>query len=254
MTSLAVPTDTLDLPRRDILGVPVVAVDGKRAREVILRAAREGRHARYAFLNAHGANTAVDDPRFRDVLRGFTVLPDGAGVDMASRWLHGRPFPENLNGTDFVPFLLREAPPLSVGLWGAEPGVADEAAAAWKRSHSQHDYAVLAHGFVAEAERDAVLEALTRRRVDLLLVAMGNPTQEFFIQRHVDARHAGIVMGVGALFDFTAGRKPRAPEALRRVRLEWVFRLALEPRRMFRRYVVGNPMFLARVARSGRRG
>ena len=240
---------------RNILGVPVMALDGAAARALVAAVIATGSHERFAFLNAHGANVAHEDPAFREVLAGFTVLPDGAGVDIASRWLYGQAFPENLNGTDFVPTMLgRTDERWTVGLWGAEAGVADDAARAWTGAFPNHDFRTIAHGFVADAERVSALKGLEDEPVDILLVAMGNPRQEFFIAEHIRPAHARVVMGVGALLDFAAGRVPRAPEALRRMRGEWVYRLALEPRRMWRRYVVGNPRFLLRVRQQVRRG
>jgi exopolysaccharide biosynthesis WecB/TagA/CpsF family protein len=76
---------------------------------------------------------------------------------------------------------------------------------------------------------------------------MGNPKQEFWIADRLSGRHGALAIGVGALFDFLAGEVKRAPEALRRLRLEWAWRLMLEPQRLFRRYVLGNPLFLLRV-------
>ena len=239
---------------RNILGVNVWAADGTLAFERIRSAITEGRHERYAFLNAHGANLAHEDASFRQLLADFVVLPDGAGVDIASLWLHGRVFPANLNGTDLVPqFLRATARPIRVGLWGAAPGVAERAAQNWRTLFPQHRFDAIAHGFLGSADRDHHLDALTREPVDLLLVAMGNPRQERFIVEHLNERHARVVMGVGALLDFAAGRVPRAPSVLRRLRLEWIWRLGLEPRRMWRRYVLGNPLFLLRVSRQAKR-
>src|SRR6185295_17459653 len=84
---------------------------------------------------------------------------------------------------------------------------------------------------------------------DLLLVAMGNPAQEFWIERHLAATGCRLGIAVGALFDFLAERVSRAPMGLRRLRLEWLYRLALEPGRLWRRYLIGNPLFLARLTR-----
>ena len=233
---------------RSILGVPVVAMDGAAAFAMVREAVATRTHRRFAFLNAHGANLAHGDPTFRKTLRGFTVLPDGAGVDIASKWLYGAPFPANLNGTDFVPALLnRQREGWTVGLLGAAPGVAEVAAANWAAAFPQHEFRIVSDGFLDAAKRDRVLSGLVDAPVDLLLVAMGNPQQEMFIAQHVDARHATVVMGVGALLDFAAGRVVRAPKPLRRARIEWTFRLLQEPRRLWRRYVIGNPLFLGRV-------
>jgi exopolysaccharide biosynthesis WecB/TagA/CpsF family protein len=82
-----------------------------------------------------------------------------------------------------------------------------------------------------------------------LMVAMGNPLQERWIARHLTATGARLGVGVGAFFDFSAGVVPRAPAWMNRAGVEWAYRLAQEPRRMWRRYLIGNPLFLARVLR-----
>jgi UDP-N-acetyl-D-mannosaminuronic acid transferase (WecB/TagA/CpsF family) len=81
----------------------------------------------------------------------------------------------------------------------------------------------------------------------VLLVAMGNPKQELFIKDHLAATGCALGIGVGALFDFLAGDVPRAPLSVQHWRLEWVYRLLQEPRRLARRYLVGNPLFLMRI-------
>ena len=235
---------------RDILGVPVLAIDGSDAAAGIVETIANGGHARYAFLNAHSANLASADRDYRVLLQEFAVLPDGAGVDIASLWLYGEPFPENLNGTDFVPSLLgTRGRSWTVGLWGAAPGVAHAAADAWNRTFGHHSFHAVTHGFADERRCGKALERLAACPVDVLLVAMGNPRQERFIAEQIDARHARVVMGVGALFDFASGRIRRAPELARNLRAEWAFRLMLEPTRLSRRYLVGNPLFLARTLR-----
>src|SRR5439155_10617153 len=95
----------------------------------------------------------------------------------------------------------------------------------------------------------AAVAAVNAARPDLLLVALSNPLQERWLARHTPALDVKVAMGVGALFDFMSGSVPRAPRLLRTLRLEWLFRLLLEPRRMFRRYVIGIPLFLWRALR-----
>jgi exopolysaccharide biosynthesis WecB/TagA/CpsF family protein len=81
------------------------------------------------------------------------------------------------------------------------------------------------------------------------MVAMGNPLQERWLADNLDAAGAWLGVGVGAFFDFASERVPRSPAWMRKLGIEWVFRLLIEPRRMFRRYVVGNPRFLWRAAK-----
>ena len=87
------------------------------------------------------------------------------------------------------------------------------------------------------------------RSADVLLVAMGNPKQELFIQEHLAATGCILGIGVGALFDFLAGNVPRATARVQRWRLEWLYRLVQEPRRLAGRYLVGIPVFLTRILR-----
>jgi N-acetylglucosaminyldiphosphoundecaprenol N-acetyl-beta-D-mannosaminyltransferase len=102
-------------------------------------------------------------------------------------------------------------------------------------------------GYFPAAQTDAVLQALRESQAQLVFVAMGVPRQEQFIHQHGDALGATVRLGVGALFDFYSGAVPRAPRMLRRLGMEWLFRFLIEPRRLFARYVLGNPQFLARV-------
>jgi exopolysaccharide biosynthesis WecB/TagA/CpsF family protein len=236
--------------RRDIAGVPVAAMTRDEALALIEHAFDGGRHLHLAYCNANLVNIAARDAALRERLAGFLILPDGIGVDIASRLLYGAPFPANLNGTDFTPTILAARKQrLRVMLLGGRPGVAERAAARLRTDYPQHRFSVLSHGFFGPDEEAALLARLAHERPDLLLVAFGNPRQEQWIADHIDARHCAVAAGIGALFDFLAGEVARAPETFRVLRIEWTYRLWLEPRRLWRRYVVGNPAFLLRVLR-----
>jgi exopolysaccharide biosynthesis WecB/TagA/CpsF family protein len=237
-------------PRWRLGSVEIAALTRQEAIARLLDAMTRDEPLKVAFANAHLVNVAAADAAFSRVLRGFLVLPDGIGVDLGARLIAGRPFPANLNGTDLMPALLAAASrPLRVALIGGKPGVAERAAERLGALFPQHAVTALGHGFLDPAGEEAMLAMLEAQRPDLLLVAMGNPLQERWIARHVSGRHARVAVGVGALFDFLAGEVPRAPAIVRRLRLEWLFRLAIEPRRLWRRYVLGNPLFLWRVLR-----
>ncbi len=235
---------------RDIGGVAIAVLDRAEALRVVGEAMTDGRHLKLAFCNAHLVNLVAQDEGLRRRLAGFLVLADGIGVDIGARLLHGAPFPANLNGTDFTPALLAaQARPLRVALFGGRPAVADKAAAWLALEFPRHRFDVAGHGFLGETEKAAMLERLAADPPDLLLVALGNPLQETFICEQIDARHAHVAAGIGALFDFLAGEVARAPETVRALRLEWAYRLWLEPGRLWRRYVLGNPVFLLRMLR-----
>ncbi len=205
-------------------------------------------HTKIAFCNAHTANLAYGDNPFQKALSQFTILADGIGVDLAARILHGQSFAANLNGTDFIPRLINQFErPISIAMIGSEPGVALRARDSLQMANPHHAFPFVLHGFATRDETEAFLTGLEKNPVDMLLVAMGNPRQELFIAKDIAAKHATLAIGVGALFDFIAGEVPRAPVWVRNLRLEWLFRLMQEPRRLFQRYVLGNPLFLWRV-------
>jgi exopolysaccharide biosynthesis WecB/TagA/CpsF family protein len=204
-----------------------------------------------AVENAHGLNLAYSDPSFRAVLRrAELVLNDGKGVMLAAL-LNGRPFPADLNGNFFTPRLLARA--ASRGwptyLLGADPGVAERAARRLQASLPQLTIAGVRHGFVAPDEEAEVCEKIRASGAGLLLVGMGNPLQERWLDRNLARSGARLGLGVGAFFDFQAGKVPRAPGWMNRLGIEWVHRLAQEPGRLWRRYLFGNPLFIYRVVR-----
>ncbi|MFC6152579.1 WecB/TagA/CpsF family glycosyltransferase [Nocardioides yefusunii] len=243
----------------NVHGVNVVAGDAGRTARWLLEGltldeqGRWRRRRRVAFLNAGSANLAAADPFYRRLLSSFVVLNDGIGLDIAARWSHGRTFPANLNGTDFVPYLLgRSDRSLRIHLVGGRPGVAEAAARVLAERFPRHEIVGAQHGYFTGRETDEVVARVAESRADVLLVAMGNPVQERFVAAYFDDLDVGLAIGVGALLDFLSGRVSRAPHWMRRMRVEWVWRLAQEPRRLWSRYLVGNVVFLARTIRAPR--
>jgi exopolysaccharide biosynthesis WecB/TagA/CpsF family protein len=202
------------------------------------------------FMNAHCVNVASKDAVYGWALgKADRLLPDGIGMRIAAR-VGGERLVENLNGTDlFVP-LVRDAAARgrSIFFFGAAAGVAEAAAAKAVELAPGLDVAGCRDGYFSPAEEDGIIAAINASGADIVLVALGVPRQEIWIARNRHRLNAGLVMGVGAQFDFWSGRVRRAPAIVRRLSCEWMWRLALEPRRLARRYLVGNPQFLARLA------
>jgi exopolysaccharide biosynthesis WecB/TagA/CpsF family protein len=202
-------------------------------------------------VNAHTLNLAWADTAFHSVLRRASlVLNDGVGLSLAAR-AKGERFAHNFNGTDLFPAVFRHRTelglPLRVFLYGARPGRAvEEHARVIAAAYPEVVVVGTLDGHAPRAEEE-IVAAVNAARPDLLLVALGNPLQEVWIDRALPRLEVGVVSGVGALLDFLSGAVPRAPAWVRAVRAEWAYRLAREPRRLFARYVVGNPLFLARV-------
>lgn len=235
---------------RRILGIRVASLKRDEAMSLLSAHLASRIFTKVSFLNAHNANIACSDKAFAAALEDFLVLADGIGVDIASRWLYGLPFPDNLNGTDFVPALLKATDkPLTVALLGAKQASVDLAAGRLADIAPQHRYVVIHDGYFSADEEPEIVGQIGELRPDILLVAMGVPRQELWIERNLKPEHCTLPIAVGALLDFLSGSTPRAPMWMRRLRLEWLFRLVLEPGRLWRRYIVGNPLFLYRVLR-----
>lgn len=235
----------------DILGVDVQVWERRRAVEWLDAEFGANRPTCVAFANTNLLNLAATKPGLRSILKTFTVFNDGVGTDIAAFVLYGRSFPCNMNGTDFVPFYLENtAHAHRIFLVGARPDVARRAAQVLQdRFKPRHEIVGWADGFSDAGDREELLRRIAASGAGLLLVGMGNPKQEVWLADAMAESGCKLAFGVGALLDFTAGAIPRAPLILRRLRLEWAHRLGHEPRRLFKRYVLETPVFLARVLR-----
>jgi N-acetylglucosaminyldiphosphoundecaprenol N-acetyl-beta-D-mannosaminyltransferase len=201
------------------------------------------------FVNAHCVNVAARDKNYYDVLRASDVLyADGSGMRMTAR-MTSMSFRDNVNGTDLFPCLcyLAAQRNIGIGLLGAKPGVAKEAADKLRHQFPGLSIPFVHDGYFEGKDIGRILENIKTAGIGILLVAMGVPKQELFIHRFRQQLDVPVAMGVGALFDFYSGRFRRAPLWMRNAGMEWFFRLLLEPRRLAGRYLVGNVMFLVRA-------
>ena len=231
---------------RMILGLPVVDATTAQTVDYLLSGAVRS----VFFLNAHCANLRARNRTYAAALaRADMILPDGIGVELAAR-MTGARLTENLNGTDFTPALLHRAARrgLSVFLFGARPGTAERAANILCQTIPGLRIAGTRDGYAGAADADAAVAQINASGANILLVAMGVPQQELWIDAHLPDLKPQLVLGVGALFDFLAGTVSRAPVVVRKARLEWLWRLAQEPRRLAKRYLIGNATFMARAA------
>ncbi len=204
------------------------------------------------YVNAHSLNLAYENRSFYDVLeRADLVLNDGMGLRMAAR-MQGKRFPENLNGSDFTIRVLRLAAERNwaVYLYGGYPGVAETARDRLVGEISGLNVVGVRDGYNDDAAEDVIAD-IRRSGADLLIVALGQPRQELWLDENLALTGCHLGLGVGAFLDFVSGRVTRAPRWMNRLGVEWVFRLAQEPRRLWSRYLVGNWVFLWRAQRCG---
>lgn len=215
-----------------------------------LLSTESARPRQLCYVNAHSLNLAYVNAQYRAVLAGADlVLNDGIGLQIAAR-MQGRAFPINLNGSDFTLSLLRLAAARGwrVFLYGGHPGVAEAAAARLESKIEDLQVVGVCDGYVSAPAAEIVAQ-IKRAQADILIVALGQPAQELWIHEHLAETGCQLGLGVGAFLDFISGRITRAPRWMNRLGIEWLFRLVQEPRRLWTRYLVGNPLFLWRAWR-----
>ena len=241
--------DTAATELRSIMGLRYWDVAVSRAARFLVDQAAIGRRLQVYFVNAHCVNVAARVPRYAQILREAPLLfADGAGMALAAR-VGGTTLAHNVNGTDLFPELCAAAAAaaLPVAFLGARPGVAAACATRMMRQHPGLRVVWVADGYLPAPEEALRLQELNASGARLLFVAKGVPMQELWIADHAAQLSVPVLLAVGALFDFYSGTIARAPPWLRTLRLEWLYRLLQEPRRLFRRYVLGNPEFVGRA-------
>lgn len=243
MTALLVAPDTPASRRVDLFGVPLDALD---AQETLARAfalADGTRPSQHVVLNAAKVVAMADDRRLRDVIAGCDLVnADGASVVWASRLL-GTPVPERVAGIDL--FLAIVARAASTGHRVYFLGATDDVLAAmldrFGREYPTLQIVGAHHGYWHD---DAVIvDAIRAAKPHFLFVAIPSPRKEFWLHEHLAELDVPFAMGVGGAFDVVAGKVRRAPRWVQRAGCEWLYRFAQEPRRMWRRYLVGNCRF-----------
>ncbi len=218
-------------------------------------AIEERRYIQQVSVNAAKLVALRRDPHLRDIVnRCALVNADGQSVVWASRLL-GDPLPERVAGIDLMTELLAlaEEDSYRVFVLGARPDVLKSAIATLRTRYPDLMIAGYRHGYFLGEESHEVAAEVRTAGADILFVAMSSPRKEEWLGEYGPTLGAHVVMGVGGAIDVVAGVTRRAPDAWQRLGLEWLFRLAQEPRRMFPRYYVTNVQFVALVARDGAR-
>jgi exopolysaccharide biosynthesis WecB/TagA/CpsF family protein len=194
------------------------------------------------FVNHFAINTAMENRDFlENLLRHNILLRDGIGIKIAMGLLKKKPG-LNMNGTDFIDKLLRTAKARGVNkvaILGCEPEWIARGCEKFEEKY-QLKVVVSEHGY----HESPYYERLGLNGVDIIILAMGMPKQELLATK---MNGNSVVISGGAFIDFTAGKFKRAPLFFQKISCEWLFRLILEPKRLFKRYVLGIPLFFIRL-------
>jgi N-acetylglucosaminyldiphosphoundecaprenol N-acetyl-beta-D-mannosaminyltransferase len=235
--------------RFNVLGVGVSALRFDQARDYLLVAKDHRRLGYVCICTVHGVSEARADPAFRRILNeSYLTTPDG----MPLVWL-GPAGTERVYGPDLLLAVCDAGRPLGLRhyFYGGGPGVA---AALADKLTARFPGIAVAGTFTPpfreldEAEQAALQADVARSQPDIIWVGLSTPKQERFMANQVGKLNAGLLVGVGAAFDFHSGRVRQAPRWIQRSGFEWLFRLCVEPRRLGPRYLKTNPLFVLRIA------
>ena len=243
----------IDQGRRNVLGVLVDAVDYEAAVDRILTAARERQPYAVTALAVHGVMTGVQDRAHNARLNSFDlVTPDGQPVRWALNLLHGAHLADRVYGPELTLRVVRQAAAegLPIYLYGSTQPTVDRLVPALERMFPALKIAgVETSKFRAEQPGEAaeIAERIKASGARLVLVGLGCPRQEVFTYAMRPLLDMPL-LAVGAAFDYHAGLLRNPPAWMQRFALEWLWRLGLEPKRLWKRYVLLNPVYLARLA------
>jgi len=234
-------------PRAEFLGLPFDRVTMDSAVERCLEWCRGPRVA-HTVITANAAIVCTmrrDAELMKACLSGDLIVADGMSVVWASRFA-GIPFPERVSGVDLMARLLSEGSRrgLSAYFLGARHHVVAELVNRCARMFPGLSVVGWRDGYFTQREDAAIVEEIRERAPHMLFVGMPTPCKETWCERHRDRLRVPVIMGVGGSFDVHAGYVPRAPRAIQSMGMEWAWRLAMEPGKMWKRYLSTNGEFL----------
>lgn len=218
-------------------GIPVYDLEGNEAIALLNTRMQKAQKTLLMFANS---NFVLKCQEIKAQLNAdpVIVVNDGVSIDAVSKIMYGKPFKENLNGTDFVPKLLSHLTSnKKIVLIGSKPNVAN-LAGQYIEKHFGSTVLASFNGYEDMRDNQALIEKINALKPDIVLVGIGNPLQENWMLKNQSSLDVTLIVGVGALFDFMSGTIKRAPLWIRNMRLEWLYRLYKEPRRLCKRYTL----------------
>ena len=234
-----------------IAGIPVANLTENETVAEIDRLIADQRPHYAAVVNAGKIVAANQDERLKQILLDADlVTADGMSVVWASRVL-GQPLKQRVTGIDLFERLIAHAEQrgLSVYLLGAREESVRGVVEQFTKQYPSLQIAGYHNGYFTDSESQSLVESIRLSRADLLFVAMGSPAQEYWIASNVGHTGVRFALGVGGSFDHVSGLARRAPRWMQRIGFEWLYRFLREPRRMWRRYLIGNSLFILLIAR-----
>jgi N-acetylglucosaminyldiphosphoundecaprenol N-acetyl-beta-D-mannosaminyltransferase len=239
--------------RRSVLGIQLSTCDQAELLDAIGQGIKTDNKMTVLSGNVHSFNLAYRQSWLRDFFNQADIVRlDGAGVRLGA-WILGHQTPSRMTWADFAWDLAvyAEQQEINIFFLGAHPGIADKAAAKLKARYPDLHIVGTHHGYFDKTpgspENEAVIAEINAVKPNILIVGFGMPLQERWLMENWERIDANVALTGGAVFDYVSGELQRAPRWMTDNGLEWLGRLIIEPRRLWKRYIIGNPLFLWRV-------
>lgn len=218
--------------------------------------ARRTPPVQHVVINALKVNLMEKDSELREIVNSCPLInADGASILWAAKKL-GVPVKQRVTGIDLFMRLVREAAEngYKIYLFGAKPEVVAKVRTIFTEQYPTLQIVGVRDGYFKPEDEAQIVADMAASGADMMFVAFSSPKKEYWVHKYLDQLNIPFVMGVGGSFDVVAGVTKRAPEIWQKLGLEWLYRFIQEPRRLFKRYIVGNMTFIRHVQRAARSG
>lgn len=234
-----------------VLDVPVHVLTRRQLTGLLGLFLRSDERGWISYVNVHAVNLAQENQQFRSFLHSSLLnYCDGEGIRLGARILGSR-LPERIVMTEWIHDVceLAQERGLRIFLLGGTESIIVKTSHAIGMTYPRIRISGHHHGYLTAEDSDRVVSAINNTGTDILIVGMGMPLQEEWIAKYWDRLNVRLALNAGSCFDYLAGVKRRCPGWMADHGLEWLFRLMQEPRRLWKRYLIGNPLFILRVLR-----
>lgn len=201
----------------------------------------------HVVINASKVNLMEKDPKLRKIVNSCPLInADGASIVWAAKRL-GIPLKERVTGCDLFQKLVAvaEKKGYKIYLFGAKEEVVKKVESIFEEKYPDIQIVGYRNGYFTEADEPEIVKDMAESGADMMFVAFSSPKKEYWVNKYIDQLNIPFVMGVGGSFDIVAGVTERAPKWWQDHGLEWLYRFIQEPRRMWKRYIIGNAKFVA---------
>jgi N-acetylglucosaminyldiphosphoundecaprenol N-acetyl-beta-D-mannosaminyltransferase len=232
-----------------ILDVRVDILTRSQFKSLILHYIKTKRRGWFSYINIHTIDVALKITWFKEFLNQSLIsYCDGEGVRLGARLL-GENIPERITLSDYIYDIAESAVEYDLKLFflGSTSSVAERAAKKLKELYPALQISGYHHGFFSELENNSVIRTINACQPDILILGMGVPLQEAWTKENFSKLNVNLIWMGGGFLDTVSGEKKQCPRWLGNIGLEWFFRLLQEPRRLWKRYLIGNPLFLLRI-------